>query len=613
LTNVLKDRLRDLLLYMWEGPTDFPRSLKLEWRLVAIRWLSFVFLGLGLPLANLTVDRQWAAYALLFVATIYNLVIQRLMVRYAALFAKGYLTMLGDSLLVIAMVSVGGGFDSPFYYILFTVTIAAAMRYGYGPSVAMALLYIAFDGLERLVSVDSMNFSFALRSGFLGFTAVLASYLREQAERAEAALQERLRQASLLNEATAMLGASLEFEPALHAAAAAASHLFGNSCAVLQPSARPDGDPTDVPAAVHCAVFECRDDHRDLAEMCRRYAEKDVWRGDGAPLLYRETLPSGRSAIVFVLALPTRRLSLATLGLSAPAEQGVPSLDSDILDSFVERVTLAIENASLYRTLASRSTDLQRAYADLAMAHQELLSVDDMKTNFLANVSHELRTPLTSIRGLSELLLTYNDEEVRTEFLQIINSESERLTRLVNDVLDIAKIEAGRIEWHMETLDLAALLRETARTYAPLIKQQDLAFAQSLPNDLPPIYGDRDRLQQVISNLLNNAMKFTKQGQISLGAAHVGEEIHVFVSDTGMGIPSEYHEQIFEKFQQVGAMLTDKPKGTGLGLAICRELVAHHGGRMWVESEPGVGSTFAFSLAIQAQPVSVDRPALVAA
>jgi signal transduction histidine kinase len=300
-----------------------------------------------------------------------------------------------------------------------------------------------------------------------------------------------------------------------------------------------------------------------------------------------------------MLALPTRKTSLATLALSLPPGQRVPSLDPDILDSFVERTTLALENASLYRTLASRTDDLQRAYSDLAIAHQELLGVDEMKTGFLANVSHELRTPLSSIRSFSELLLSYeNDPAVQNEFLQIINSESERLTRLVNDVLDITKIEAGRMDWHMTPVDLAALLQDSARTYAMLIEEHDLVFRQELDDDLPMIYADRDRLQQVLGNMLNNAMKFTESGTITLSAARRGDEIRVSVVDTGVGIAREDHERIFEKFQQVGDTLTDKPRGTGLGLCICRDIIAYHQGRMWVESELGRGSTFTFAVPI---------------
>jgi signal transduction histidine kinase len=320
-------------------------------------------------------------------------------------------------------------------------------------------------------------------------------------------------------------------------------------------------------------------------------------------------LPGGQQAVVLMLTLPTRQTTLATLAVLVPPGQPSPTLDRDILDSFVERTTLAIENASLYRTLASRSQDLQRAYSDLATAHQDLLSVDEMKTNFLANVSHELRTPLSSIRSFSELLLSYDDPAVQQEFIQIINTESERLTRLVNDVLDITRIEAGQMDWHMTTVDVAALVRESARPYATLIKEQGLVFEQEISDALPQIEADRDRLQQVIGNLLGNALKFTPTGTIRLSAQRVGAEIHIAVADTGIGIAAEDQDRIFEKFQQVGDTLTDKPRGTGLGLCICRDIVAYHNGRLWVASQPGVGSTF--TLALPA-PDAAARPAWAA-
>jgi signal transduction histidine kinase len=228
------------------------------------------------------------------------------------------------------------------------------------------------------------------------------------------------------------------------------------------------------------------------------------------------------------------------------------------------------------------------------------LGLDEMKTNFLANVSHELRTPLSSIRAFSELLLSYDDESVRAEFLQIINSESERLTRLVNDVLDITKIESGHMDWRMSIFNLAALLSDSARTFSTLIEQQNLVFKQEIEENLPSVYGDRDRLQQVVGNLLGNAVKFAPQGTITLVARRQGSEVLISVADTGIGIAPEDQERIFAKFQQVGDTLTEKPRGTGLGLAICRDIVEHHEGQLWVESQLGMGSRFTFSLPLAA-------------
>jgi signal transduction histidine kinase len=511
--------------------------------------------------------------------------------------ANGYISTLGDALLDIAMVIVGGGFDSPFYFILFTVTLAAAMRYGYGPSLGVALLYVSADGIGYLAAQQPVGAPFVVRSLLLPLTTVLAGYLREQAQQAEAALQERLRQSNTLNEVTGMLGASLELDAVLRAAVAATAQLFGSDTAVLQASSGLDGHAVTLPAP----IFSSGDGHspteRALESLCSRYAQRAQIARTDDELISVEYLSTGHQAVVLELALPTRQLSLATIAVAVPAG-GAISLDSDILDSFVERITLAVENASLYRTLADRSHDLQRAYSDLATAHQELLSVDEMKTNFLANVSHELRTPLTSIRSFSELLLAYEDDpEVQKEFLRIISTESERLTRLVNDVLDISRIEAGHMDWKMDSIEVSELLSDLGRTFAPLITLADLSFDVHIDENLPRVYGDRDRLHQVIANLLNNAMKFTRRGgTIVLRGERTDGEIRISVTDTGIGVASTDQERIFEKFQQVGDTLTDKPRGTGLGLAICRDIVEHHQGRLWVDSTPGMGSTFSVAL-----------------
>jgi signal transduction histidine kinase len=426
--------LRGRIAAEWHGPPDLPRSLTLEWRLIAVRWVGVFSIAPVLPLMQLPLDRLIAAYAILLFAIGYNWTVRWYMQRRPDLFSNGYITTVFDSLLNIAMVLIGGGFDSSFSYILFTVTIAVAMRYGYGPALAMTAIFICADALQESIWGNGQQAAFAFRSGFLVITALLASYLRSLAVKAETALHDRL-------------------------------------------------------------------------------------------------------------------------------------------------------------------VELQRLYADLAVAHQELLSLDEAKTNFLANVSHELRTPLTSIRAFAEILQNYsNDDETQQEFLQIITAESERLTRLVNDVLDVTKIESGDMEWREESIDPTRLLEQCARTFAPLIEAPSLRFEQEIPSKLPMIRGDHDRLQQVIHNLLNNAMKFTAEGAIGLRASVVDDELQITVSDTGVGIDAGNHERVFDKFQQVGDTLTGKPKGTGLGLTICRDIVMHHGGQLLLDSQPGTGSTFTIVL-----------------
>ena len=251
---------------------------------------------------------------------------------------------------------------------------------------------------------------------------------------------------------------------------------------------------------------------------------------------------------------------------------------------------------------------LQERNEQLQASYQKLQELDHLKDNFLSTVSHELRTPLTSIKGFAEILLDYEeDRETQTEFLTIINNESERLTRLIDDFLDLARIESGRMNWQDTTVAIPEAIEAASNATRALSAKKTLRVDIGLEPDLPTIWGDRDKLVQVVTNLLSNAIKFTPEGgKIRIGAEVIrGSEpddgsdvIRVSVSDTGIGIAPEEYQTVFEKFKQAGDTLTDKPKGSGLGLPICKEIVEHYGGRIWVESELGKGSTFYFTLPV---------------
>ena len=211
-----------------------------------------------------------------------------------------------------------------------------------------------------------------------------------------------------------------------------------------------------------------------------------------------------------------------------------------------------------------------------------------------------MRTPLTSIRAFSEIL-EQNPEmaaEQRQEFLTIVVKETERLTRLINEVLDLAKIESGRMDWKMETTDLRDLVKESAAAVVQLLTARSVDLTQDMPEDATPVSVDRDRITQVLINLLSNAAKFckAKQGQIWVRVSNGSGKFKVEVSDNGRGIPPEQVAKIFEKFHQVSDEQDGKPKGTGLGLAISQRIVEHHGGRIWVEDTGPDGTTFAFVL-----------------
>ena len=435
---------------LWRGPEGLPPSLWLEWRFVVVRWVGILLVAPVFALVDLEHGTRLGAYAIVLFAGLYNFAIQRAMQRGMGLRGAGVLTAVGDGILNVAMLVVlGGGFESPFSFFLFVIVLSIAMRFGYGPSLAMTCLFVGVNAYIDLSEARPIEMTFFFRSAFLFVSALMASYLVEQGRRDQAALR-------------------------------------------------------------------------------------------------------------------------------------------------------------------ASNDELRRAYTDLATAHQELLKIDEMKSSFIANVSHELRTPLTSVLAYSELLLTYDDPPpaTRRDFLEIIHTESARLTRLVNEVLDISKIESGQIELRRERIDLRSLIAASARSYRQMIRQRGLAFELDVPERLPLVVGDADRLQQVVANLLNNALKFTPSGAIRLWARDEGERVLIAVGDTGVGIAAEDQERIFEKFHQVGDILTAKPSGTGLGLAICRELVGAHGGRIWVESTPGRGSTFLFAL--PALPTHAAEPALAA-
>jgi PAS domain S-box-containing protein len=242
--------------------------------------------------------------------------------------------------------------------------------------------------------------------------------------------------------------------------------------------------------------------------------------------------------------------------------------------------------------------------------------VDRMKTDFISTVSHELRTPLTSVKGFTEIIKKkleedifkhvtmqdYKSERAITRIrdnIDIILSESERLTTLIDDVLDIAKLEAGKVQWKREPVSISDVINRAHSATSSLFEKKGLTFRKEVDEQLPEIMGDRDRLLQVVINLLSNAVKFTERGSVTCTAHALNGEILVSVIDTGSGMTDADSQTVFEKFKQAGDTLTDKPKGTGLGLPICRQIITHYGGRIWVESEPGNGSVFSFSLPVR--------------
>jgi two-component system, NtrC family, sensor histidine kinase GlrK len=231
----------------------------------------------------------------------------------------------------------------------------------------------------------------------------------------------------------------------------------------------------------------------------------------------------------------------------------------------------------------------------------KLKEVDRMKSEFFSLMSHELRTPLTSIREGTNLFLEGKGGEVtekQRKLLTIISEESNRLIRLVNSLLDLSKLEAGMVPFHITGSDLPPLIDRTLDELMPLAESRNITLDKEI-KDIPQVAMDSERIRQVLRNLIGNALKFTPpDGSVQVVASRADEGVHISVTDTGPGIPREHILGIFEKFRQVSPADSRRLQGTGLGLAIVKHIVHAHGGRIWVESEVGQGSTFTFVLPV---------------
>jgi signal transduction histidine kinase len=272
------------------------------------------------------------------------------------------------------------------------------------------------------------------------------------------------------------------------------------------------------------------------------------------------------------------------------------------LDEVMNIIDEASQVLAYSRQLEQKSRELETATNELRGANRRLQELDRLKDDFISTVTHELRTPLTSIRAFSEILNDNPDlaGEQRAKFLGIIIKESERLTRLINQVLDLAKIESGNAEWHSSELDMREVIEDSVTATSQIFKDRSIALALDLADAVPPIVADRDRVIQVMLNLLSNAAKFCERSdaRVAVTLAVQGGQLRVDVSDNGIGISEADQAVIFEKFRQVGDTLTQKPKGSGLGLSISRQIIHHFGGRLWVNSRPGAGSTFSFTIPV---------------
>jgi signal transduction histidine kinase len=332
-------------------------------------------------------------------------------------------------------------------------------------------------------------------------------------------------------------------------------------------------------------------------ETWQQYVEQKQESAEGTGFLYNgnEVLPlketSPAAEVTFVQPLTVRGEPIGEL---AVAGKEIPPESADLMAAIAAQASLHLETLRLNEELRKRAAELQE--------------LDRLKSSFLANMSHELRTPLNSILGFSDVMLEGIDGPL-TEYmendLRLIQKNGQHLLHLINDVLDMAKIESGRMNLHPEKFKVHDMLESAISITSTLANAKNLALYIDPDSEKElEIIADHTRINQVMINLINNSIKFTETGQISLHARALdSDKILITVRDTGIGIPADHLETIFQEFSQVDTSTTRKVGGTGLGLPISRRLVEMHGGRLWVESAgiPGQGSTFYVELPVEAK------------
>src|SRR5437773_5218912 len=290
-------------------------------------------------------------------------------------------------------------------------------------------------------------------------------------------------------------------------------------------------------------------------------------------------------ASLLILPLRTRREMLGALVIAANEPERAMTEDKlPLAEALAERASLAIENAKLY----TEQVEARRKVEDLSRLKDEFLSI----------ASHELRTPVTSIKGYTQLaktLIHENDLRTSEEYLDIALDQIDRMSRLILELLDVSRIETGRLEMRREAIPWSAFVREVVQRHHTAFR--DRRFHIAIPEMRMVVEGDRDRLEQVLGNLIENAVKYSPDGsEISIEVKPKYEQVITSVCDLGIGIPADEIGQVFERFHRGRQVSSTNYGGLGLGLYIAREIVERHGGTIWVESKEGSGTTFHFAL-----------------
>jgi len=331
-----------------------------------------------------------------------------------------------------------------------------------------------------------------------------------------------------------------------------------------------------------------------------------------SPFLEAITKMGVRSVVA--VPLKARGTVIGVLAVTSQAAHKFHEEDQQLLSALADQAAIAIENAKLYEQVRQYAGELEAQVVvrtrELQETNQQLAAASRHKSEFLANVSHELRTPLTAVKGSVDNMLdgltgAVNDKQQR--YLTRIKANTDRLSRLIHDLLDLSRIEAGQSDLKPTSLPVVALTKEVAENLWSMAAEKHISLEVASADASVTVWADRDKVTQVLMNLIGNAVKFTpSHGKVAVAIQRSGDEwVQISVADTGLGIPADEATQIFEKFYQIATEGRQKTTGTGLGLAIAKSLVEMQRGKIWVESEVGRGSTFFFTLPVQ-QPMSLE-------
>lgn len=355
-------------------------------------------------------------------------------------------------------------------------------------------------------------------------------------------------------------------------------------------SAGGSGEPLDVPA-LESIASDADPSVIALAARTRKpVTVNDV--GESKEYLSLSALPKTRSELAIPMMLGKRLLGIFDLQSTEPDRFGEEDLR--VLNSLAEQIAVAVRNAQLF--------------AEAEASREAAEQANRVKSQFLANMSHELRTPLNAILNFTGFIADgvlgpINPEQ--QDILQKVIGSSHHLLSLINDILDLTKIEVGMMDLFLEEVDMNAALNASISTAKGLVKDTSVDLQVDIEDNLPRIIGDKRRIRQIMLNLISNAVKFTPEGTVTITARREDDAIYLAVSDTGIGIPDDQRDVIFETFRQAKHELLEIP-GTGLGLPIAKHFVEAHGGQMWFESEVGVGTTFHVLLPIHAPEFTSD-------